>query len=90
MSKSFRLVVIDEVFAKLDIDISRKILLDSYFKKVEEKILWRQVFSNYKLEFNKNKSFFTHINSIKMPLEDSTLCDDGSIIINNERIYSLR
>lgn len=79
-----------ENFSKLDIKIAEKDLLNEYFKKIEKKILWKQVFSKYKLEFHKNKKFFTHNNSLKISLNDVSLESDGSIISNGERIFSLR
>ena len=77
-------------FAKLDISIDKKVLLENYFKNIEKKVLWKQVFSKYKLEFYRNQSFFTHSNGVKVSLGDATLNDDGSLNINGERIYSLR
>ena len=84
------LVAAPKEFAILDIDILREDLLREYFIKIEKAPLWKQVFSKYKLEFHKNKKYFTHDNSIKISLEDATLCSDGSIISNGKRIYSLR
>ena len=77
-------------FAKLDIDVKVDELVQKYFKKIEKKISWKQVFSKYELEFDKNKNYFTHYNNLKIPLENVELHDDGSIICNGERIYSLR
>jgi BirA family biotin operon repressor/biotin-[acetyl-CoA-carboxylase] ligase len=77
-------------FSKLDIDISQEKLLNSFFDNVKKKILWKQVFSKYKLEFHKNMSFFTHKNNEKISLKNVSLQDDGSILSNGERIYSLR
>ncbi|WP_457745854.1 biotin--[acetyl-CoA-carboxylase] ligase [Sulfurimonas sp.] len=77
-------------FNTLDIKIDKKKLLQEYFRNIEKKVLWKQVFSKYKLEFEDKKSFSTHINGIKMSLESAILGDDGSLIINGERIYSLR
>ncbi len=77
-------------FEKLDIKISIDKLLNKYFKSVEENILWKQVFSKYKLEFHRNQKFFTHNKNLRISLEDAILQDDGSIVSNNERIYSLR
>ena len=77
-------------FNSLDIRISKDELLKKYFIKIEKKILWKQVFSKYKIEFHRNKKFFTHRNNLRISLGDATLQCDGSIIINNERIYSLR
>lgn len=77
-------------FNILDIVIDKKILLDKYFKNLENNHSWKQIFSKYKLEFYCNKSFYTHNNNHKILLKDVKLQSDGSIIINNERIYSLR
>lgn len=77
-------------FGKLDIVVSVEDLLKKYFLNLEKKRLWKQVFSKYKLEFYKKQSFSTHINSLKISLDEAVLQDDGSIVINNERVYSLR
>ena len=77
-------------FEKLDISIKRDLLLKSFFKNIEKKPKWKQVFSKYELEFHKSKNFFTHTKDGKVLLEDVSLCEDGSIISNTERIYSRR
>ena len=77
-------------FAKLDIEVSKEELLEKYFIKIKKDFPWKQVFSKYKLEFYKSKDFYTHGGDIKISLEDATLFSDGSIMINDERIYSLR
>jgi len=77
-------------FGSLDIKVDRDSLLQMYFQKIEKKVLWKQVFSKYQLEFDKNKHFFTHNKNLRISLEDVTLQEDGSIIHKNERIYSLR
>jgi len=77
-------------FSCLDIEIKKDILLKKYFKNIEKKTLWKQVFSKFKLNFQTNQKFFTHINGIKVSLSEVVLEDDGSLNINGERIYSLR
>jgi len=84
------LVTAPDGFSKLDIKVDKKEVLKKYFKKIEEKFSWKQVFSKYQLEFLKNKNFFTHNKNMKIPLEDVKLQQDGSIINNGERIYSTR
>ncbi|MDK9694219.1 MAG: biotin--[acetyl-CoA-carboxylase] ligase [Sulfurimonas sp.] len=79
-----------EGFEKLDVYVAREKLLESYFSKIEEKSLWKQVFSKFKLEFYKNQNFYTHKKNLIISLGDATLQGDGSIVINGERIYSLR
>ncbi|MEA3371654.1 MAG: biotin--[acetyl-CoA-carboxylase] ligase [Campylobacterota bacterium] len=77
-------------FTALDIEISREELLEKYFENIEKKLSWKQVFSKYKLEFYRNQKFFTHNQNLKISLSEAELQSDGSIMINNERIYSLR
>lgn len=77
-------------FAILDIAISRDLLLKNYFTKIENRPSWKQIFSKYKIEFDRNRSFYTHNDNLKISLENVILQDDGSIIINGERIYSTR
>jgi len=77
-------------FEKLDVIISIEDLLEKYFLNIEKKISWKQVFSKYKLEFYKNQNFSTHTNNLRISLADAQLLEDGSVMINGERIYSLR
>ena len=77
-------------FAKLDIEISIEKLLQKYFENLEKGFSWKQIFSKYKLEFYKSQDFFTHNNDEKISLGDASLEEDGSIISNNKRMYSLR
>lgn len=77
-------------FSYLDINVSKKNLLKNYFINIEKKVLWKQVFSKYKLEYLRNKNLYTNINGIKINLSDAQLENDGSLKINGERIYSLR
>ena len=78
-------------FAALDVALESKDIVERFLEKVEKKILWKQVFRKYSVEFYKNKNFFTHVeNRRKVALADAELQEDGSIIVKGERIYSLR
>jgi len=79
-----------EGFECLDIKINKKDLLDKFFKKIENKVSWKQIFSKFKIEFARSKSFHTHYGNTKISLDNSVLNEDGSLEINGERIYSLR
>jgi len=74
----------------LDIIVQKEKVLEDYFANIEKKVLWKQVFSKFKLEFYENRDVFTHINGAKISLKDVDINDDGSLEINGERIYSLR
>ena len=77
-------------FAVLDITLNRDELIETYLKKIEKKISWKQVFSKYKLEFDLNQKFYTHNKNLRISLENALLQNDGSIMIDGKRIYSLR
>ena len=80
----------DEIFRALDIQVDKKVLLERYFINIEKRVLWKQVFSKFQLEFQTNQKFFTHINGEKVSLSEATLQDDGSLLINEQKVYSLR
>ena len=79
-----------EGFGLLDIQVDKENLLKIYFLNLKEKVLWKQVFSKYELEFYRNRSFSTHIKNKKIYLNEATLESDGSLNINGKRMYSLR
>jgi len=81
---------ISEEFGYLDIKFDRKNYLNEYFKLLDKKISWKQIFSKYTLEFDKSKQMKTTINHEKISLKDAILNFDGSIFIENKKVYSLR
>ena len=80
----------DTLFASLDISIKREELLEKYFTNIEKRVLWKQVFSKYKLEFQTNQKFSTHIQGEKVSLREAELQNDGSLLIKGQKVYSLR
>ncbi len=77
-------------FAHLDIAIDKKELLNKFFKKIEKKSSWKQIFSKFEVEFTHSKNHSTHFENNKISLENADLNDDGSLNIDGQRIYSLR
>lgn len=77
-------------FKSLNLDIKPLLLLEEYLFEVEKYPSWKQIFSQYKIEFERSKAFYTHINSEYKSLEKATLSQDGSLIIDNKRVYSIR
>ncbi|WP_027326868.1 biotin--[acetyl-CoA-carboxylase] ligase [Helicobacter pametensis] len=51
---------------------------------------WDDIFWNYKLEFHKNFGFTFHFNDQEMSFCNASLCEDGSLLVGNQKIYSLR
>ena len=81
---------INSDYGHLDIKIEIDKLLNDYFKAVLMKTQWKQIFSNYTIEFENSKQYKTTINNKKVSLSDAFLNEDGSINIANEKVFSLR
>ena len=79
-----------ENFGKLDIEISLENILNHYFKYLKKNIEWKHIFSKYKLEFGKSKNYFAHSGDSKISLSGASLQNDGSIVSDGQRIFSLR
>ena len=79
-----------EGFSKLDIKIANETILKHYFDILKNPPSWKQVFSNYEVEFVKSRSFSTHSGDTRLSLENAILLDDGSIECDGQRIFSLR
>ncbi|MFX4274828.1 biotin--[acetyl-CoA-carboxylase] ligase [Aliarcobacter butzleri] len=84
------LLDVEKEYEKLDIKIDVDGVLKNYFFEIEKKISWKQIFSDFKIEFEKSKKFQTTIDNQKISLESAILNDDGSIQINNKKVFSLR
>ncbi len=77
-------------FKALNLSIDRDFLLDRYFEMLNSTPSWKQIFSKYAIEFGNNKRVSAHINGEYKSLKNAILSKDGSLIINNKRVYSLR
>ena len=77
-------------FGKLDIDVDAEDMLKSYFLNLEKKLLWKQIFSEFKIEFEHSKKFQTTIENEKISLQSAILNEDGSIQVNDKKVFSLR
>jgi len=77
-------------FKALNLNVEPILLLKEYLLALEKYPSWKQVFSQYKIEFKRSREFFTHIDGHKKALKDATLSEDGSLIIDNKRVYSIR
>lgn len=79
-----------EQFATLDIQITPQKLTTLFLEKLSKKISWKNVFSKYKIEFQNSLGFTFHLDGKKKSLADAKLLEDGSIEVENKRVYSLR
>ncbi|MDD6055591.1 MAG: biotin--[acetyl-CoA-carboxylase] ligase [Helicobacter sp.] len=85
--------VSNEAFGAIEVDISKEAILNDFIEKIKfikKTISWKQIFSKYSLEFSNNFNYsFNHQGKI-ISLANALLCNDGAIMINKEKIYSLR
>jgi len=77
-------------FQSLNLDIEPLFLLKKYLLSLETTPSWKQIFSQYRIEFGRSKDFFTHIEKEYKSLDNAILSEDGSLIIDNKRVYSIR
>lgn len=84
------LLTVNDIYGKLDIQIDIDNVLKNYFKLIEEKIPWKQIFSDFQIDFQHSKKFQTTIDNQKVSLETAILNEDGSIQVNNKKVFSLR
>jgi BirA family biotin operon repressor/biotin-[acetyl-CoA-carboxylase] ligase len=77
-------------YSALSTDISPLILLNMYLEHLEKSPKWKHLFSKFQIEFNLSRAFLSHHKNAKISLRNAELCNDGSLKINDERIYSLR
>lgn len=79
-------------FAKLDIDVDRDKVLNDYIRKVTDSISWKYIFSKFEIEFNRSRgySFMDKRSGKRLSLKYATIQKDGSIIVKNRKVFSLR
>ena len=77
-------------YTALQSDISPKLLLDKYLFALETYPKWKQIFSEYEVEFELSRKFSVHIDNYQKSLVDACLQPDGSLIIDGKKVYSLR
>jgi BirA family biotin operon repressor/biotin-[acetyl-CoA-carboxylase] ligase len=81
---------VDDHYGYLDIPVDQKKLLEDYFSILTQKISWKQIFSKYSIEFAKSREFETTIQNEKVSMRKAILENDGSIIIDKKKVFSLR
>ncbi len=84
------LISVSSEYGNLDISLDVHKTLQLYFDKLKKQLSWKQIFSEFKIEFQKSKKFRVTIDNQKKSLENSILNSDGSINIDNKKVFSLR
>ena len=84
------LIEVNKDFGKLDIKVDSKSILEKYFETLKKEISWKQIFSEFKVEFQRSKKYKATLDNKKVSLQKAILNDDGSIEIDNKKVFSLR
>lgn len=84
------LLEVSDDFEKLDIKLDVDLVLQMYFLEIKKVIPWKQIFSLFKIEFQHSKKFKTTIDNQKISLHNAVLNEDGSIQIDDKKVFSLR
>jgi BirA family biotin operon repressor/biotin-[acetyl-CoA-carboxylase] ligase len=77
-------------FKALNLNVEPIFLLKKYFEALEKYPSWKQIFSQYRIDFERSRAFSTHIEGERKSLKNAVLSEDGSLIIDNKRVYSIR
>ena len=77
-------------FRSLYSELSADFLLEKYLEALEKFPKWKQIFSEYRIEFEQSRRFSVHIENYQKSLQNALLCEDGSLLIEGKRVFSLR
>ncbi len=79
-----------EPYGALSLKTDAPEVLERYLQVLEKFPKWKQVFSEYRVEFEKSKGYSVHIENHRKSLENAQLCEDGSLLIEGKKVYSSR
>jgi BirA family biotin operon repressor/biotin-[acetyl-CoA-carboxylase] ligase len=77
---------VNDSYGYLDIDINIDHILTKYFQALEKYPTWKQIISQFEIEFYKYNEFETQ----GILLKDTVLQDDGSLVVDGQKVFSLR
>ena len=80
----------ENFYEALSVELSAEILLDLYLERLAEAPDWKSIFRKYRLEFARSRRFTVHVGAERKSLERAHLMEDGSLIIDQERIWGTR
>ena len=77
-------------YSALQVDVSSRLLLEKYLQALEKFPQWKQIFSEYQVEFELSRRFSVHIENDRKSLYNARLCEDGSLLIEGKKVFSSR
>lgn len=90
VSVGINLLYAPDGFEVLDIKMKNSHIVERFCQEIKKIFSWKQVFSSFRVEFQKSRKFAFHKDDKIVSLEDAVLNNDGSIQIKNKKVYSLR
>jgi len=79
-----------EGYKHLEIDATPLKLAQEFINEWMMIPSWKYIFSKYQVEFESSKKFDVHIDGEKKSLENAQLFSDGSIEIDDKKVFSAR
>jgi len=80
----------ENLYASLQSDIEPLILLNMFLDEVKLGREWKEIFRQYKIEFEDNKGYFSHIGIEEIDIKNALINSDGSLYIGDRKVYSQR
>ncbi len=80
----------EDGYSSLQYPATPRELLENYLFDLEKFPKWKEIFSEYQIEFERSKVFSVHIKNYQIGLQNALLCEDGSLLIEGKRVFSLR
>ena len=77
-------------YSALDSELQPNLLLEKYLLSLKKLPEWKQIFREYEIEFELSRKFSVHIDSDKKSLKNAKLAEDGSLMIEGKKVFSLR
>lgn len=77
-------------YRALGADTEPEIVLEKYLLALQKFPKWKHIFREYQVEFELSRRFSVHIENLKKSLMDARLEEDGSLLIEGKRVFSLR
>jgi len=77
-------------YGAVALDLSPEILLQQYLDALGKFPEWKQIFSEYRVEFELSRAFSVHIGNSRKSLSNALLCEDGSLLIEGKKVFSTR
>ncbi len=80
----------NDSYAFLEPEVPKDGLLEEYLGELSKEWRWKQIFSNYEIEFKLNSDFIFHHEGERVSALEATLCEDGALLFRGKKVYSAR